>query len=69
MSQSSLLVALLAAAFLLYVAANGRLQTYTGVLWGKKADDAGSGGGKSDTTKAVNTAVTIGEHVLPLVLA
>ncbi len=72
LSQSTLLVGLLAAAFLLYVAAKGRLPTYTGVLWGKKADASNSGGGgddKSKTDKTVDTAITIGEHVLPYVLA
>lgn len=45
MTQSSLLVGLLAAAFLLYVAAKGRLPVYTNVLWGPAPKAAGSGGG------------------------
>ncbi len=37
MSQSSLIVAALLAGFVLYLAAKGRLTTYTGVLWGQTA--------------------------------
>lgn len=48
MSQSALLVGLLAVAFLLYVAAKGRLPVYTNVLWGPKpSGTSGSGTGAS----------------------
>jgi len=70
-SQSSLLVGLLAAAFLLYVAARGRLPVYTGVLWGPASGGSGSGGGGSSGGGGgfdVGTAVNIGEHLLPFVL-
>ena len=59
MSQSSILVGLLAVTFLLYVAAKGRLPTYTNVLWGKQSKDGGSGGGGSDLAKTASTAVDI----------
>jgi len=61
-SQSSLLVGLLAVTFLLYVAAKGRLPVYTGVLWGKESGGSGSGGsggGGSDLAKTASTAVDI----------
>jgi hypothetical protein len=47
MSQSSLLVGLLAFGFVLFVAARGRLPVYTGVLWGAKS--SGTGGGTGDS--------------------
>lgn len=42
MSQSATVVGLLALAFVLYVAARGRLTAYTGVLWGSKATATGA---------------------------
>jgi hypothetical protein len=75
MSQSAILVGLLAATFILYVAAKGRLPTYTGVLWGKASQPAagsgsggsgGSGGGSGGLD--ASTVVSIGAHVLPFVL-
>lgn len=66
MSQSALLVGLLAAGFLMYLAAKGRLTTYTGVLWGPAPKDnsggSNSGGGKSDTEKAAKTAATVAKY-------
>jgi hypothetical protein len=55
-SQSSFLVGMLGVGFLLYLAAKGRLPTYTGVLWGNTAQapaksgdgSGGSGSGGSD---------------------
>lgn len=47
MSQSSFLVAMLIAGFLFYLAAKGRLGSYTAVLWGDTAQAAPSGGGGS----------------------
>lgn len=58
MSQSSLLVGLLAAAFLLYVAAKGRLPTYTAVLWGKQSS-GDSSGGSGDLAKTASTALEV----------
>lgn len=69
MSQSTLLVGLLAAAFLLFVAAKGRLGVYTGVLWGKAPSGAGSAGGDGKPAGGsgldLSTAITVGEHLLP----
>lgn len=64
MSQSSLLVGLLAAAFLLYVAAKGRLPVYTGVLWGakpKSSSGGGSGGGSGGSPISMSDAVHVAE--------
>jgi hypothetical protein len=47
MSQSALVVGLLALAFILYVAARGRLPSYTAVLWGSPAKPASGSGTKS----------------------
>lgn len=50
-SQSTLIIGLLAGGFLLYLAANDRLSTYTNVLWGAaptaSSDSGGGGGGGS----------------------
>lgn len=79
MSQSSLLVGLLAAAFLLYVAASGRLTVYTNVLWGKpqasgsggSGSSGGSGGGSDGggNSGLMDKAINLGEHALPFILA
>lgn len=45
MSQSAVLVASLAAAFVLYVAARGRLAAYSTALLGPAPKPAGGGGG------------------------
>lgn len=44
MSQSTLIVGLLAAGFLIYLAANNRLGVYTNVLWGPAPAASGAGG-------------------------
>lgn len=71
MSQSSLLVGLLAATFLLYVAANGRLPVYTGVLWGPKpgsGSNGGNGGSGQHHGPDLSTIIDVGEHVLPFIV-
>jgi hypothetical protein len=60
------LVGLLAAAFIMFVAAKGRLPVYTAVLWGKTADGskaADKGGGVS-TGDAVKLAAQVAPYVL-----
>jgi hypothetical protein len=47
MSQSAAIVAFLLAGFVLYLAAKGRLSTYTNVLWGPTTAPAQSSGGGS----------------------
>lgn len=47
MSQSAVLVGLLAAGFLLYLAARGRVSSYTSVLWGP-ASGTVTGGADGD---------------------
>ena len=47
MSQSAAIVAFLLAGFVLYLAAKGRLSTYTNVLWGPTTAPAQSSGGSS----------------------
>lgn len=67
MSQSAVLVAALLAAFVLFVAARGRLASYGAVFTGKPAAEPGSGGSSSSgglggTLKTVaGTAKTVGE--------
>lgn len=68
MSQSAVLVAALLAAFVLFVAARGRLASYGAVFVGQPAAQPGSGGsgssggGLGGTLKTVaGTAKTIGE--------
>lgn len=52
MSQSAVLVATLAAAFVLYVAASGRLAVYSAALLGPVKSSGGSkGGGIGGTVK------------------
>jgi hypothetical protein len=53
MSQSAVLVATLAAAFVLYVAARGRLETYSAALLGPTSGGSGSksGGGLGSKVK------------------
>lgn len=67
MSQSSVLVGLLVAMFLLFIAAKGRLPVYTSVLWGKKSSGSGSSGG--DSGDKVETAAKVAVKFLPYVLA
>ena len=52
MSQSGFIVGALLAAFVLYLAAKGRLSVYTGVLWGGSASGSGTGGGGSGSALA-----------------
>lgn len=70
MSQSTVLVGLIAAAFLLYVAAKGRLPVYTDVLWGAKpapsakpsnGGSGGSGGSNGSGGFDWHTAMTVME--------
>lgn len=71
MSQSALLVGLLLAAFVLYVAAKGRLATYAGVLFdpapqsGNSAPSSGSSS-SSGSKSGINldTVITLGETLL-----
>lgn len=66
MSQSSLLVGLLAAMFIFYIAVHGRLGVYTATLWGDggnaagKGTSGGSGGssGKSSSGPDLGSIVT-----------
>lgn len=55
MSQSAVLVASLVAAFVLYVAARGRLETYAAAVLGQVAPpkSSGSGGGQKPDPSAV----------------
>jgi hypothetical protein len=65
-SQSSVLVATLAAGFLLFIAARGRLPVYTSVLWGSTA--GGGTGGKEGEKKGgidMNDALDFGGSMLP----
>lgn len=53
MNQSSIIAGTLLAAFVLFVAARGRLKAYTGVLWGATAapkPTGGSGGESKSNT-------------------
>lgn len=61
MTQSSLLVGLLAATFLLYLAARGRLPTYTEALWGPKPSSSGGSSKSSspDWLSWVDTAAQV----------
>lgn len=69
MSQSAFIAGALLAGFVLYIAAKGRLVTYTAVLWGPTQSAlpaGGSGGGSADVGstvasvgKAVSTAAEI----------
>lgn len=67
MSQSAVLVAALVAAFVLYVAARGRLSAYTTAVLGSAppAGGSGGGGGKGGIGKTVgqvaDVAKTAGE--------
>lgn len=65
MSQSSVLVATLAAAFLLYLAASGRLSVYSAAVLGPAKSSSGggsSGGGIGGTiSKGVGIAKDVGE--------
>lgn len=62
MSQSALLVGLLAAAFLLYVAAKGRLPVYTQALLGPAPKQASSGGSSSDGSNGIlGTGLNLGD--------
>lgn len=69
MSQSAFIVGILVAGFLVYLAAKGRLQTYTGVLWGSAAAPAKSGGsdGTNDLAKSVITE-TLKDAAIALVV-
>ena len=67
MSQSAVLVGLLAATFLLYVAAKGRLPVYTAVLWGKQTSGSGSGGSGSGGSTAA-TVATVAKTAAPWLL-
>lgn len=62
MSQSAVLVATLAAAFVLFLAARGRLGVYGQALFGPKPQASsggtgGSGGSTSDTISQIGQAV------------
>lgn len=65
MSQSAYLVGALLAAFVLYLAARGRLNTYAGVLFGaapSSGSTSGGGGGLLGTIgKVVGVAKTVGQ--------
>lgn len=69
MSQSSFIVGALLAGFVLFLAAKGRLGTYTSVLFGNTAAPVGtaakSGGGLSGTLKTIGsvakTVATVAE--------
>lgn len=65
MSQSAVLVGLLAAGFLLYLAAKGRLPTYTAALWGPVTggDTGKKPDSKSDDIK--DDALDFGAKFLP----
>lgn len=65
MSQSALLVSMLAAGFLLYVAARGRLPAYASVLWGPaQSSGGGGGGGGVDAEDAAKVALKVLPYVI-----
>lgn len=66
MSQSAILVASLFAAFVLFLAARGRLGAYGQALWGAApaqggGSSGGSSGGGSTLGQIAGTAKTVGE--------
>lgn len=66
MSQSSSVVAFLLVAFVLFVAAKGKLANYTAVLWGNTkaaTPKSGSGGGGGGLAGDIKTAVGVGKTV------
>lgn len=67
MSQSAFTVAILLAAFVLFLAAKNRLNTYSAVLWGATkaappASSGGSGGG-------IGSLLKLAPEALPLLAA
>lgn len=68
MSQSATLVAFIVAAFVLYLAAKGRLPVYTGVLWGPPSQGSPSGGSSGSSSGGGGfdwaEALKIGETLL-----
>lgn len=64
MSQSTVLIATLAAAFVLFIAARGRLGAYGAVFFGKPpSSGSGSGGSGSSAGGTLATVATIGKTV------
>lgn len=65
MSESSYIGAILLAAFILFLAAKGRLTAYTNVLWGNTAAPApaASSGSSSGILGTIGTAISLGTKV------
>lgn len=63
MSQSSFLVGMALAGFLLFLAAKGRLSAYTAVLWGSPQAASKSGGSGAGLGSAISTAAHVAQAV------